>query len=332
VNQVLLRQVLLVLAYSAQFNHPLKLAEIRSRLFVPKTKRNELADFWWIDEADQIKMIILALRQLEDWGFVANRGEWWTSVTNKNNLPHGVVGRKFANTKLAQAHRIALIFGWWPWIRDIYISGSVAAGASRIDDDLDFLIVTWPGSLWLTRPFVTLLAWILGHRRSWSKEEPNSWCFNIWLESDSLRFPGQAHSLYTAFELIQLKQVWGEQHSHLIWSENAWIYNRLPLFNHQLIHYDSPVRSLSQTPILMLGLCQLKTLLAIIGYPLVIMCNYVAYLVQLVYMRPHQTREKVGLKFALFHPRDTRRQIYDDWQREVITVLEFLERKKNYER
>ncbi|MFH1967585.1 MAG: hypothetical protein ABIJ03_03690 [Patescibacteria group bacterium] len=320
-HQVLCRQVFLVLAYSAQFSHPLKIAEIRNRLFVPQTNRQALGEFWWQKKLGQLKLIDQALKQLLVWGWVVNQGEWWTLATRRFDLVPGVVSRQLANAKLIWARQVALIFGWWPWIRDIYISGSVAAGASRADDDLDFLIVTWPGCLWLTRPLVIFLAWIFGHRRSWSKEEPNSWCFNIWLESSSLVFPETTRSLYTAWELIQLKQIWGQHHSDLIWSKNAWVYNRLPLFNHRLINRQSAFK-LSETSVLGLLIGQIKMLMAILGYPLVVVINYLAYLAQLLYMRPHQTREKVGLNFAFFHPRDTRRLIYANWRLEVIKCLE----------
>jgi hypothetical protein len=321
-DRVLLRQILLTLAYSAGFDHPLKIEELRSRLYVPRQGRQNLDEFWWLSQDKQLSLINNGLALMLSWGWVVNRGEWWTLSTHSSDLVRAVAGRKLANLKLKKAKQVVRAFGWWPWIKSVYISGSVAAGLSGADDDLDFLIVTWPGCLWITRPLVVFLAWIFGHRRSWSKEEPNSWCFNLWLESDDLAMSPDSHSLYTAFELVQLKQVWGRDNTSLIWSQNPWLYNYLPLFDNQLIH------SRSQTTIgsgWLVGklVSGVRYLGAVLGYPLVLLVNIPAYFIQLGYMRPHMTKEKVGYNKAFFHPRNTRCQIYANWRREVVECVRY---------
>ena len=277
-------------------------------------------EFWWLSQDKQLSLINNGLALMLSWGWVVNRGEWWTLSTHSSDLVRAVAGRKLANLKLKKAKQVVRAFGWWPWIKSVYISGSVAAGLSGADDDLDFLIVTWPGCLWITRPLVVFLAWIFGHRRSWSKEEPNSWCFNLWLESDNLAMNPVRQTLYTAFELVQLKQVWGRDNKHHIWSQNSWLYNYLPLANRKLLNPEMLTTSILGWLVRQL-LSGVWLLTAVLGYPLALLLNLPAYFIQLGYMQSRMTRERVGYNKAFFHPRNTKRQIYVGWRREVVECI-----------
>src|SRR5690606_9051512 len=40
---------------------------------------------------------------------------------------------------------------WVPWVQSIWVTGSLAAGTAHDDDDIDFLVITDTGRLWLSR-------------------------------------------------------------------------------------------------------------------------------------------------------------------------------------
>jgi hypothetical protein len=96
-----------------------------------------------------------------------------------------------------------------PWIEAVFITGSLAMENCVKDDDVDFFIVTRPNRLWLTRVLVGLIAVVHGRRRSWHSAPPNSWCFNLWLDTDHVRLPSNSRSLYHAYEVAQARPIFG---------------------------------------------------------------------------------------------------------------------------
>ncbi len=87
------------------------------------------------------------------------------------------------------------------------ISGSVASGHPKKNDDIDLLIITKTNKLWKTR--LGLRWWIfkkrLPHRKYNQKERKNEFCFNLWLESNYLLLPKNRHNLKNSVDLMLLK-------------------------------------------------------------------------------------------------------------------------------
>jgi len=87
------------------------------------------------------------------------------------------------------------------------VSGSVASGHPKKNDDIDILIITRADTLWKNR--LVLRWWIyknkIPHRGFDKKEMANEFCFNLWLDEKSLRLPKEKQNLKNAVDLILLK-------------------------------------------------------------------------------------------------------------------------------
>jgi predicted nucleotidyltransferase len=298
------KAILLTLAYSAQFEHGLSVDLLHTRLVTKRPVSRTVFD----------RVIDLLL----DSGIV---------YRNTNDLIQlsGVSIRSFPNieSKKEEIRALVSFISNIPWVQAVIITGSVAVGTMKPQDDIDFLIVTQSNRLWLVRPLVVLFGLFKGRRRSWSHEEPNSWCFNFWLEETELAFAKSRWSMYTAFELCQAKFVFDRnvqtELSFLL--ANTWVKDRLPHYfcyrlsqakrKRQLVATNDET-SLNKPQNLLTRLISfLDTLLGFIFTLL----NYGFYLVQLFYMASHRTTEQVSLKFAFFHPRDTKKILYAGWKR-----------------
>lgn len=304
-EQVFLRQVFLTVAYSAQFGQSLTKAEICSRLIIPQTGKSDFDRYYIYKRVEE------ALKQLLALGWLNKLSDRYFVVGQKKQLMGGFQREKQAREKLLEARRVADLLRVWPWIEGIGVSGSVAAGTAGVDDDLDFVMIVRPNSLWLTRIFVLVLAWLFGRRRSFAKEEPRSWCFNMWLESNHLQLELHRRNLYTAYELFQLKPLVGRESYWWLWRENLWVKEKL-----LLARWLAPARP----PALSFPAFVKQVLLNVLT-PITLPLNLIAYCLQRWYMRPHQTREQVSLDRAFFHPRDTRKQLYKRWQEVVEKTL-----------
>ncbi len=275
-------RVWLVLAYSATFEFPLSKEGVHRR-------------FWRF--AGEISptpaQIDASLHKLFSLGVVGRKGDWWYL----SSQPQAPVNRKVwtqnSKNKLQQAAPIISFLAKLPWVVGVAITGSVAVNSAKSDDDVDFMVVTEPNRLWLTRLLTLLVAIKHGRRRSFAKEEPNSWCFNLWLTTQTLAVPADRHTLYTAYEICQADWVVNKhQTAQQFLTENYWVEPILSSYSKHRGIVNSRLEMVAKS----------TNKLALFTWLLSVL-NGVFFLLQLVYMTPHRTTERVHWDYAWFHPK-----------------------------
>jgi hypothetical protein len=117
-----------------------------------------------------------------------------------------------------------------PWIDLIALTGSVAGGSPRADDDIDLLIVARPNRLWLTRLLVIALLGCFRQRRR-PDDNPhnvaNKLCLNMWLTTNTLSESNR--DVYTATELINMRPILTRHQAYARYqAANAWVVNYFP--------------------------------------------------------------------------------------------------------
>lgn len=194
--------------------------------------------------------------------------------------------------KIAQARWLLRLCNVIPWIKGVALTGSLAAlDPKSRDDDLDLMIVCAEKRLWLVRPILVVFSRLCGRRRSWNREEPNAWCFNMWVEESSLGVDRKARNYYLANEVCQARWLISKDGvGERFLAENRWAAAWLPrLYNLarlQVSLVSRWSRSLPTPPPISW---------------LIDLLNYLAYQIQLAYMQPHRTSEKVEYTRAFFH-------------------------------
>ena len=278
-----LARILLVVAYSAQFRFPLTQEEIIRR-------------FWQFDSENTLmnREIFRALKILVESGFLKERGGYYF-------LPHMTVGsifdrkqrQKYSIEKLHSAEPVFQFFTKLPWVVGVAITGSVSVASAKKNDDVDFMIITKPNRLWLTRILTLLFAMRHGKRRSFAKEEPNSWCFNLWLTTNALSVPQPQRRLYTAYEVCQAEwYINKDQTAQRFLEQNLWVKELLPNY------FEWRKTQLSQT-----GITDPTWSTSLVVGWLLSGLNAILYWLQLIYMWPHRTTERVAWDHAWFHPK-----------------------------
>jgi len=107
-----------------------------------------------------------------------------------------------------------------PFIHMVAVTGSLAVNNAEPEADIDFLIVTENGRLWLTRAIVMAL-WMVDRHN-------NPACFNFFLAEDALIL--KKRSYYTARELAQMVVLSGQKTHQRLMNRNEWIGDFLPNF------------------------------------------------------------------------------------------------------
>jgi hypothetical protein len=116
-----------------------------------------------------------------------------------------------------------------PFVRLVAITGSLAAANADTSDDIDYLIVTASGRVWLTRALTMLvvrLASLAGV----------TLCPNYILSESALALAD--HDLYTARELLQMKPIGRPSTYTRMLAANGWYQDLLPNATPAAVEFD----------------------------------------------------------------------------------------------
>ena len=168
------------------------------------------------------------------------------------------------------------------------ITGSVAAGYPKENDDIDMMIITKRNKLWITRLKLRLfiIKNKIPHRKFGRKENKDDFCFNLWLDENSLEIDKDKQNLKNGVDLILVKKLINRDK----------IYEKFILANDWVKkwvatgYYNLVVRSSM--------LDRRKKIKENIWDKLV---NWVMFWIQFWYMKKRIKNEKVGLSQAFFH-------------------------------
>lgn len=289
------QRLLLTLAYTAQFSYPLTTQEWLQRSI--GTNRYSKQDF------------SNAITTLVTDGHVCYKNGFWYIPGKESDT--AVRERRMTATqqKFVELTVLTNFLRKIPWVIGVAITGSAAMNNAEADDDIDILIVTKNNRLWLVRPLVILFAFLQGKRRTWSSEEKNSWCFNLWLERSALTQPEATRSIYVAYEVCQTKWVIDREGTQAaFYSLNSWVNRYLPYY-FRSISQEKKAREVVQSPVYVPLISEILTA-----------SNYCWYIAQRLYMHRHMTRECVTYSYAFFHPRDTR-TVISQGLRDIVDKL-----------
>jgi hypothetical protein len=117
---------------------------------------------------------------------------------------------------------VAQRYGKWiaalPYVRMVALTGALAM-RNEEGPDLDYLVVTLPGRVWLCRGLVMLLV-------RWARRSGDEICPNYFLAENALALAEK--NLYTAHEMAQMIPLSGMEIYHRMRRLNPWVEHFLP--------------------------------------------------------------------------------------------------------
>jgi len=118
------------------------------------------------------------------------------------------------------ARWISTIINYHPYVRGIFISGSLSKSALASRDDIDFFIITQPGRLWICRSFLMIFKKVvfLNYKKFF--------CINYYISSDNLEIPDK--NIFTATELAFMKPLKNFDVYNRFMAANYWIRDYFP--------------------------------------------------------------------------------------------------------
>ncbi|MFA7169880.1 MAG: hypothetical protein WC178_03430 [Candidatus Paceibacterota bacterium] len=156
--------------------------------------------------------------------------------------------KKLADQKWKKLKRVFKALTLVPFVRGIFLSGSLAMENSKNDSDVDIIVVAKHGRIWTVRTLMTMLTFFLGVRRYGNKTKDRI-CLNHYITDESLRIPFE--SLYNAESYVHLINVYVEDEKvfRRFQEENSWLQKYI--VNYKVAELRS-ARAISRSKILSL--------------------------------------------------------------------------------
>lgn len=289
--------ILTALFYSAQFAYPLTEDELV--LWLPHASGHT-------DAAIRSRIRLMVSR-----GILKRNPPFIFLPDRPGFVGHRVARQAAAGEKWARARRAAELLSAIPWIRMVGVTGALSMDNASRDDDIDFCIVTEPGSVWTVRFLATGLFAFLGmRRRPGDTSIRDRICLNMFLSSSSLAVPAAERDFYTAHEVLQFTPVFerdGMTYRQFL-SENRWVARFLP---RAWAARRSGKRGLRAVPAGKPGGRSSGT----VGAPGFV--EAVLMRLQRWYMKPRVTREVISDNVIRFHPKDARTWIREGFLKDA---------------
>jgi len=185
-------------------------------------------------ERNQWRVIGRALDYLVKEGMVNFYCGAYYIGNHKSKVLRRFEGNRRAAERMKAARKYSRIISYFPFVRGIFISGSLSKGYAAEKDDIDYFIVTRPGRLWLVRTMLTLF------KKIFLFNSYRNFCINYFVDEDHLFI--KEHNRYTATEVVFLIPVFNRKLYNELLERNSWVKAYYPNFRqkYDFCHENNP--------------------------------------------------------------------------------------------
>ena len=205
----LLSQLLEPIFYYDVFQHPLRLEEI-----------HQYANCQNLLELAQTSKI---LNQATKAGYLFVNKGFYQLTENPISVQKRIENNQRANKYIKRAQRISKFMLYFPFVRAVFVSGSLSKNVMPQDGDIDYFIVTKPGRLWIARTLLILFKKIILFNSY------KYFCVNYFVDEKMLEI--EEKNRFTATEIATILPMQGQAIYQQFIDANTWIHRFYP--NHQ---------------------------------------------------------------------------------------------------
>lgn len=200
-----LLQVTSTLTYFDLFNYPLTKSEIR-----------ELIHF----EGSTTDLIDEAISVLISGNKCFQFGEFYTLSNDPTIVKRRNNGNLLAEKRWPIAAKNASFINYFPFVKGVWVSGSLSKNYMDLKSDIDFFIVTSKNRLWICRTLLVI------YKKIFLLNSHKNFCLNYFIDEENLKI--QEQNLFTATELVTLKPLINSTLYYKFIESNSWTKNYLP--------------------------------------------------------------------------------------------------------
>ena len=204
---------------------------------------------------------------------------------------------------------------FFPQIKLVGLSGSLAMMNAKKEDDVDLFIITAKNRLFTGRFIAVVLAELLGIRRRrdnirYTFHVPrytDKVCLNLFFDESDLTVPDFKKTEYIAHEILQMKPLLSKEDVYnQFLKANFWVYEILP--NANLSNLKFKIKSSKSQSKVKNYLKNFKFLTAIFNL-IADKIEEILKILQLYFIKRHKTSEIITETQLWFHPEDFEKKI-----------------------
>jgi hypothetical protein len=202
--------ILKVFAYFDIFNYPLSFEDI----------------FYFLDTEAEENPVKRELDALIKEGCLFRTGPYYSLQDDPALADKRNDSRQRADALLPIAEKGARLLFQFPFVRGVFISGSLSKRCAEEKEDVDYFIVTSANRLWIARTIMHLfkkLTYLRGHQ--------HRYCMNYYVDEEALEI--REKNIFTATELITLIAASGNGGIISFFSANEWTTRFYPRYQHR---------------------------------------------------------------------------------------------------
>lgn len=121
---------------------------------------------------------------------------------------------------LLKAKNMSRLIARFPFVRAVFVSGSLSKNTMPRDGDIDYFIITRRGGLWIARTLLVL------YKKIFLLNSHRYFCVNYFVDEDHLKIEEQ--NIYTATELMTLLPFAGKEFYEAFCEANPWARSFYP--------------------------------------------------------------------------------------------------------
>lgn len=207
VDEKAARLVLTVLAYFDLFEHPLTADEVFERCGCSTVSKDEIEE---------------ALSDLQKKDIVKERDGFYHLRDHHALVQRRLLGEQAASLLIEKAKGYSRLISKFPFIRGVYLSGSLSKFYADKNSDIDYFIISQPNRLWLARTMLVLF------KKLFLFNSKKYFCVNYFVSESTLRIPDE--NLFTATEIAFLVPTYNYPLFLQFLKANSWFRQYYPNF------------------------------------------------------------------------------------------------------
>ena len=197
--------ILKTLSYYEIFDHPLSFEELKRKIDYKNIETDEFEK---------------NLKELSRDGITQQSAGYYFLTGDDRKIKKRLDGELRAQKLMKKARWFSALIYFFPFVRAVFISGSLSKGSVPEDADIDYFIITKKHRLWIARTSLVMFKriFLLGSKKYF--------CTNYYVDEETLVIPDQ--NIFTATEISTLIPMRGNGMYHKFLEANDWYTEYFP--------------------------------------------------------------------------------------------------------
>lgn len=169
------------------------------------------------------------LQKLLQEELIFSLGDFYSLQNDLTLAERRVKGNALAEKRMKSAQRFSKIAASFPFVRAVFLSGSISKGYMDEKSDIDYFIITEADRLWIVRTALAVF------RRAFLFNSHRNLCTNYFIDTDNLSIPDQNY--FAAIELCTVVPMYGGKIVEEFRTNNFWVKKFLPSCDHRSFEF-----------------------------------------------------------------------------------------------